>query len=82
MELNQAEKEVMRSFLACYYDILKKADYNGDGMIEEKELLSFLLREGTDYGTAREAVRNVFKALDKNNDGKIVFEEVLQYRPR
>ena len=80
MKLNETEEKIIKSFLANYYAVLKNVDYDGDGTVSDKELLSFLLRTDTPYAQAKEAVTNVFEILDKDKSGTITFDEILKYR--
>ncbi|KAH7856654.1 hypothetical protein Vadar_003962 [Vaccinium darrowii] len=53
----------------------RSIDINGDGRVSNQEFLKFLAENGYN----RYVPANLFKLLDKNNDGTLDFEECLTF---
>ena len=55
----------------------RKIDLNGDGMLNEAELLNVYMQKAPSEEEARRDVKEVFAKVDKNQSGKIDYNEFV-----
>jgi len=61
---------------ADLHAVFKQFDIDGDGFIQEEELLQVMSKMG--QSPSDEEIKAMFKAADLNRDGKISFEEFME----
>eukprot|EP01133_Synstelium_polycarpum_P002463 gene2463-2801_t len=77
VQLSPTEQAMVQGFKQNFAATLQNCDTNRDGMIDRNELTQVLLRANTPYDMANTMVNNIFRALDRDNNGVINMTDIM-----